>query len=97
MHIQYQTNLQILYTKVLTDKLIPTHSHPITILSYNGKEYEKRIVEVCNKLKIERIYTSPYYQKSNGKPEGWYRMLHDSMTKMIQADESIWNELIPKY
>ena len=81
--------------KVLTNKLIPTQPGPIIILSDNGTEYRNKIVkDVFRKLKIEKIYTSPYHPQRNGKLEGWHRMLHDSMRKMIQDDED--NKLIPK-
>ena len=53
--------------------------------------------EVCKKLKIKRIYTSPYHPKNNGILEGLHRMLHVRMRKMIQDDEAMWDELKQKY
>ena len=52
--------------------------------------------EVCKKLRIESIYTSLYHPQSTGKQEGWHRMLHDSMRKVIQDDQAIWDEQSPK-
>ena len=69
---------------MLTDKLISTHSCPITISFDNGTEYKNDIVkEGFKNFKIERIYKSPYHPGSNGELEEWHRMLHDGMKKMI--------------
>ena len=74
---------------MLSNKLITTYSCSIKILSNDGTEYKNKIVEVSKKLKTGRMYTSPYHPQSIGKLEGWHRMLHDSMRKMIQDYEAI--------
>ena len=54
--------------KVLTEKVIPTQSYPITVLSVNGTKYRNRIiVEVCKKLRIKRFIPVPTIQKVMGK------------------------------
>ena len=64
---------------MLTDKLIPTPLCPIKIVTDNDAEYKNKIVdEVHKKLKTGRNYTSPYHAQSNGKLEGWHRMLGSS-------------------
>ena len=53
--------------------------------------------EVCKKLRIVKIYMSPYHPQNNGILGGRHRMLHDSIRKMIQCNKVTWDELIPKY
>ena len=59
---------------MLTDKLIPTHSCSIMILSDNSTEYNNKILETMGKkLNIEMIDTSPYNAQGKGTLEGWHR------------------------
>ena len=68
----------------------------VTILSNNGTEFKNEMLnEVCDQLGIKRLFTNPFCPQGNAKVENVHNFLKRSLTKFLDNNNLVWNDLIP--
>ena len=66
------------------------------MLTDNGSEFKnKEIQEVCDTLGLKHIFSPVYTPQSNGRLEGWHRLLKACIAKHIRGGGVEWDELVP--
>ena len=69
---------------------------PRRILTDQGKEFESILFkELCEKLEIQKIRTSPYQPSTNGCVERFHRTLNAMIGKVVRYDQRNWDECLP--
>lgn len=82
--------------KLLLEEYISRYSCPLTLLSDNGTEFVNEVIEqVCAKLKINHIRSSPYHPEGNAKIERMHRVLNDIISKQLDKNPECWESCIP--
>ena len=77
------------------NQYLPVHICPRYILSDNGTEFKKTLMDqVPKQLGIERIFSAPYHQQSNGKLEAFHKYLKPTLKKLCEKDPSNWDKYI---
>ena len=66
------------------------------MLTDNGSEFRNDVFdEVCDKLRIKRVYSPVYTPQSNGTLEGFHWFLKACISKHIQGNQLEWDEIVP--
>ena len=77
------------------NKYIPVHMCPRYILSDNGTEFKNNLMDqVLKQFGIERIFSAPYHQQSNGKLEVFHKYLKPTLKKLCEKDLSNWDQYL---
>ena len=91
-------------TRVSTfiNQYLPVYMCPRYILSGNRTEFNNKLMDqVLKQLGIERIFSAPYHQQSNGKLEVFHKYLKTTLKKLCEKDPSSWdkyiNQVLPSY
>jgi len=72
--------------KVLVDNL-SRFGMPRRLLTDQGKEFESALFrELCDKMGIQKVRTSPYQPSTNGCVERFHRTLNSMIGKVVQHD-----------
>ena len=67
-----------------------------SMLTGNGSEFRNYVFdEVCDKLRIKRVYSPVYTPQSNGKLEGFHWFFKACISKHIQGNQLEWDEIVP--
>ena len=68
--------------------------YPVKILTDNSTNFTSKLMsEVCKRLRIERIHTSPYHPQTNGALERWHATLK-SMERKTGQGVTEWDRLL---
>ena len=82
--------------KVLMDNFFSSFGMPRRILTDQGREFESALFkELCEKMEIQKIRTSPYQPSTNGCVERFHRTLNSMIGKVVQYDQRNWDECLP--
>lgn len=74
-------------------RIILRHGCPDKILSDNGREFKNEVVKkLCDKLKIEKKFSSPYRPQTNGLVERTNRTLIAIISKFIFERKLDWDK-----
>ena len=87
--------------RVLTEHWIPAFSTPMQLISDGGREFQNNVIkELCEKLNIEHIITSPHHSRSNGMAERKVRQVVEFLrmyTNPGREGRQEWNLLLPHF
>ena len=68
--------------------------YPVKILTDNGTNFTSKLMsEVCKRLRIKRIHTSPYHPQTNGALERWQAPLK-TMERKTGQGVTEWDRLL---
>ena len=82
--------------KVLIDNVFARFGAPKRLLSDQGPEFESQLFhELCTRLEIEKIRTSPYQPSTNACVERFHRTLNSMLAKVIQENQRDWDDRLP--
>ena len=80
---------------VFFNLIISRHGCPKRILSDQGTQFiSQAFKELCSHYNIEKIETTAYHQQCNGKVEKFGKFLLDTISTVLKADQSNWDQLI---
>ena len=83
------------------DKWVSHYSFPKTIVTDNGSEFANNAVqELCERMNIEHIKTTPYHSRSNGLAERKVRSLNEFLRMYLNQSEmsqSRWDEFLNSF
>ena len=73
----------------------PVHMCPRYLLSDNGTNLKNQLMDkVLQQLRIECIFSTPYYPQSNRKLEVFHKYLKPTLKKLCEKDPSNWDKYI---
>ncbi|EFA11705.1 Retrovirus-related Pol polyprotein from transposon 412-like Protein [Tribolium castaneum] len=76
--------------------VILRHGTPRILLTDCGTQFVSDLfTEVCLKLQIEKIQTSPYRPSTNGVIERMHHVLKIMLSHYVTDEESDWDEMLP--
>ena len=82
--------VEFIYTKIILN-----HGCPNTILSDNGREFNNTMVRLlCEKLRVNKKYSSPYRPQTNGLVERTNRTLIAIISKYVEENGVEWDECL---
>ena len=68
---------------------------PLKIISDQGREFESALFqELCERLEIDKVRSSPYQPSTNGIVERFHRTLNSMLAKVISENQRDWDEHI---
>ena len=68
---------------------------PRHILSDNGTEFKDQLMDqVLQQLRIDCIFSLPYYPQSNGKLEVFHKYLKPALKKLCKKDPTNWDKYL---
>ena len=80
------------------NKYLPVHMCLRYILSDNGIEFKKNLMDQVLNVKllinIERIFSAPYHPQSNGKLGVFYKYLKPTLKNLCEKDPSNWDHYL---
>ncbi len=81
---------------ILYKDIICRYGSPRCLLSDRGTNFMSAIVsELCRKMDIKRIHTSPYHPQTNSTCERVNRSLAQSIRTYISEDQKNWVDVLP--
>ena len=82
--------------KVLMEQLFPRFGMPKRILTDQGAEFESILFkELCCRMEIDKVRTSPYKPTTNGCVERFHRTLNSMLGKVVQENQRDWDVRLP--
>ena len=79
--------------KVLVDQFFSRYGTPKRILSDLGVEFQSHLFqELCKRLEIEQVRTTPYKPSTNGCVERFHRTLNSMIGKVTQENQRDWDD-----
>jgi transposase InsO family protein len=84
--------------KVIMEHVIPSHAVPLRILTDRGGEFRNKIIEeLCEKMQIGHIQTSPFSPQANGRCERTHRAMTACLSKMCGKSQADWDTCLPAF
>ena len=87
--------------EILMNDWISKFSSPSQLISDGGREFQNNMIkELCQKMNIEQIITSPYHSRSNGLAERKVRQLVEFLrlyTHPGRTGQQEWDQLLPYF
>lgn len=82
--------------RIMIDEIFPRYSCPDRIVSDNGGEFKSQVfADMCHRLNITQIFTSPYHPAGNGKTERFHRVMNDMLSKKTARHLELWDQHLP--
>jgi predicted aspartyl protease len=82
--------------QILVDQVFSRFGIPIQILSDRGTEFESNLMrELCVRLEVDKIKTTPYRPSTNGGVERFHRTLNSMMGKVVAENQRDWSARLP--
>ena len=82
--------------KVLCDQFISRFGCPRQILSDQGPCFESHLFQdLCRRLQIDKIRTSPYKPSTNGMVERFHKTLNSMLGKVVSTRQKDWDLCLP--
>jgi hypothetical protein len=84
--------------KIIMEHVIPSHAVPLRILTDRGGEFRNKIIEeLCDKMQIGHIQTSPFSPQANGRCERSHRAMTACLSKMCGKSQTDWDTCLPAF
>ena len=78
------------------EAIVCRYGPPVKMLSDLGRQFTSGLMaEVCHKLGIEQVFTSPYHPQTNGMVERFNKTLKKMLAKMIANQQDDWDDHVP--
>jgi len=78
------------------EQLFSRFGMPKRILTDQGVEFESDLFkELCSRMEIDKIRSSPYKPTINGCVERFHRTLNSMLGKVVQENQRDWDERLP--
>ena len=69
---------------------------PARLLTDNGANFSASSTEdICNLLKIQKIWTSPYHPQTDGSVERFNRTLNEMLSHYVNHEQDDWDDFLP--
>jgi hypothetical protein len=82
--------------QVLFEEIICRHGCPTKILSDQGKQFVSEVLaDMCRRLGIKKIQTSPYHPQTNAHAERFNRYLNTAMRMYVDSTLKNWDDYLP--
>ena len=82
--------------KALVDKVFCVHGCPLQILTDRGTNFESHLFrELCDRMSIDKICTTPYQPSTNGGIERFHGTMHSLLAKWVASNQRDWDEKLP--
>ena len=79
--------------KILIDNFISRFGAPKRLLTDQGSEFESHLFqELCRRMEIEKIRTTPYKPSTNGCVERFHKTLNAMLGKIVQNNQRDWDD-----
>jgi len=79
--------------KTLMDNFITRYGAPKRLISDQGPEFESELFqELCRRMEIDKIRTSPYKPTTNGSVERFHKTLNSMLAKVVAVNQKDWDE-----
>lgn len=83
--------------KILVDQIICRYGVPVSIHSDQGANLCSDLIQkTCDLLGIHRTQTSAYHPQGNGQVERFNRTLQAMLSKMIEEQQTTWDQHLQK-
>ena len=86
---------------IFINEWVAKFSAPKSLISDGGREFQNNtIAQLCSKLNINHIVTSPYHSRSNGLAERKVRQLVEFLrmsTDQQERQRQSWDEMLPEF
>lgn len=81
---------------IILHEIVPRHGVPRRFLTDQGSNFtSKLLLKVCELLKAEKVFTSPYHPQTDGLVERYNRTLSDMLSKLASQDKYQWEKFLP--
>jgi len=82
--------------KLLVERVFCTHGCPLQILTDQGSNFESQLFqEICRRLSVDKIRTSPYKPSTNGNIERFHATMHSMIAKLVAENQRDWDDYLP--
>ena len=82
--------------RTLMNNFFSRYGMPKRLLTDQGKQFESQLFkELCKRMEIEKIRTSPYKPSTNGYIERFHRTLNSMLAKVVAQNQRDWDEKLP--
>ncbi|EFA00130.1 Transposon Tf2-6 polyprotein-like Protein [Tribolium castaneum] len=82
--------------RAFVNNVILRHGTPRILLTDCGAQFLSDVfTEICQKLNIEKIQTSPYRPSTNGVIERMHHVLKTMISHYVTEENSNWDEMLP--
>jgi len=80
---------------LLIDNFISRFGTPKRILTDQGAEFESTLfAELCRRLEIEKVRSTPYEPRTNACVERFHRSLNSMLAKVVSDHQRDWHEFL---
>jgi len=78
--------------QALTSRVFSRFGTPLRLLSDQGREFESTLFkDLCERLGIDKVRTSPYMPSTNGAIERFHRTLNSMIGKTVSYNQKDWD------
>ena len=82
--------------RVLMQNFFSRFGMPKRLLTDQGREFESELFsELCKRMEIDKVRTSPYHPACNGGVERFHRTLNSMLAKVVATSQKDWDEHLP--
>ena len=82
--------------KALFDNWICRFGFPLNLLSDQGAEFEGTVIkQLCAAAHVDKIRTSAYNLKTNGKLERFHKTMNSMLGKCVSSNQRDWPDHVP--
>ena len=83
-------------TRFIWKNIVCRFGIPRSIISDNGPQFDSRVYrDFCQELKIQNLYSTPWYPQSNGQAEASNKTLLTALKKRLDSAKGKWVEELP--
>ena len=91
--IPVRTHSAPVVAKILVDNVFSRYGMPRRLLTDQGAEFESQLFqELCRRMGIEKIRTTPYQPSTNGVVERFHRTLNSMLGKVVKLNQRDWDD-----
>ena len=92
----FRNQAAVTVAKVLCDQFISRFGCPRQLLTDQGPCFESHLFQdLCRRLQIDKIRTSPYKASTNGMVERFHRTLNSMLGKVVSRRQKDWDTCLP--
>ena len=82
--------------QILVDRVFCAHGLPVQILTDQGPNFESELFrQLCDRLGVDKIRTSPYRPSTNGNIERFHATMHALIAKWVHSNHRDWDTKLP--